>query len=483
MREARPDARYFPIYFTPDDHPLMQEMFAHLLAAIGDGSLQPLRHRVFPIAQAGDAFRFMAQAKHIGKVLVKLADAPAPAAAIRADATYLVTGGLGALGLTVARWLVEEGAKHLLLVGRSSPSTTTVAVLDDLRRLGAEVVVEQADISRREDVRRLFDSGSMPAVRGIVHTAGVNDDAVLSQQTWDRFDRVLAPKMRGTWNLHEAVEGRELDFFVCFSSMVSLFGGPGQANYAAANGFLDGFARYRRSRGLPALAINWGPWAGEGMAGRVSERDRQRWRAEGYGMIPPSRGAATLGALLRHAGAGIAAVPVDWPVLLRGFTPGTEPPILRDLSAAYAKRPAAAKDSGRRRLADLLASVPSNRKRAAIAEFLRTEALKVLGLDAAAALDERQPLSELGLDSLMAVELRNAIAAAMERTLPATLLFKHPTLEGLTQFVSSELGADAATAPELDADARSVAAMSDDEAKALLAAELESLTDLAAEET
>jgi acyl carrier protein len=355
-----------------------------------------------------------------------------------------------------------------------------------MRHDGVEIVVAQADISRREDVLRVLSAAEDEArpLKGIVHAAGINDDGVLAEQRWVRFEKVMAAKMAGAWHLHEAAGTRGLDFFVLFSSMVSLFGGPGQSNYAAANGFLDGLARYRRSRGLPGLTVNWGPWAGDGMAGRVSERDRQRWRAEGYGMIPPARGVALLGALLRRpAPAAVAALPIDWPVLFRQFTPGGEPPILKDLAAGYAKH-LAAKPQERQRLSDVLRDVPPTRRRAAVAGFLKTIALKVLGLDAAAPLDERQPLSELGLDSLMAVELRNAIAAAMERALPATLLFRHPTLEGLCQFVMEEVGGQEVPAHAVDADARSVAAMSDDEAKALLAEELESLTlsDLTAEE-
>jgi len=334
----------------------------------------------------------------------------------------------------------------------------------------------------------------MPPVRGIVHAAGIVDDGLLAQQSWPRFEKVLAPKLRGAWNLHTQTRDLDLDFFVLFSSMVSLFGAPGQGNYAAANAFLDGLAHHRRSQGLPALSLNWGPWAGAGMAGRVSERDRQRWKAEGYGTIPSSEGVALLSRLLRQSsGPCLAVLPIDWQTLFRQFSAGSEPPMLAELAAAYA-RPAAARPA-RRRLAQELEGVAPNRRRAAVAGFLHAEALKVLGLGATVELDPRQALNELGLDSLMAVELRNAIAGALEKTLPATLLFKHPTLEGLAEFVMGQLGGDvqgahdqtqaaaAAAATKTDAVADAVAGMSDEEAKDLLARELESLGSWTAEET
>jgi myxalamid-type polyketide synthase MxaB len=487
MAAARGDVQYFPIYFTPDDHAMVQQILGDVLAAIGDGSMPPLRTRVFPIAEATDAFRFMAQAKHIGKIVLKVGETPSRDIAVSSDASYLITGGLGALGLAVAKWMVAAGARHLVLAGRSQPTPAVADALEEMRAAGAHLVVVQADISREEDASRVIGevASGMRPLKGIVHAAGVLDDGFVVQQTWPRFDKVFAPKLLGAWNLHRQTRAIDLDFFVMFSSMVSLFGAPGQGNYAAANAFLDGLAQHRRACGLPALSLNWGPWAGGGMAGRVSERDRQRWRTEGYGMIPPADGVSLLGHLVRRQGgaARIAVLPIDWPTLFRQFTAGSEPPMLAELAAGLVKRPAAGK-AERRRLAQELEAVAPNRRRAAVAAFLRGEALKVLGLDAGVDLDPRQPLNELGLDSLMAVELRNAIAGALERTLPATLLFKHPTIESLAGFVVSLLGLEtgAAPAPAADAAAAELADVSDDEAKALLARELESLASWTVEE-
>ena len=482
MASARPDVEYFPIYFRPDDHALIQEMLGTLMEGFASGALRPLRHQVFPIADATDAFRFMAQAKHIGKIVLRLGELPQTGGTgLAADASYLITGGLGALGLSVARWMVGAGARHVALLARHEPAPEIAATIDALRQTGADVVCLQGDVSREDDVVRVLAEIEvrMPPVRGIVHAAGVLDDGLLLQQTWPRFETVLAPKVAGAWNLHRRTAGLDLDFFVMFSSMVALFGGSGQSNYAAANGFLDGLAAHRRASGLPALSIAWGPWAGEGMAARVSDRDRQRWREQGYGSIAPEDGVAVLEQLLRHAAPPrVAVLPIDWPALFRQFAAGSEPPILADLAKGYVKRPKAAA-AARRRLVQEIGAVAPGRRRALVGSFLREEALKVLGLDAATDIDPRQPLSEFGLDSLMAVELRNAIAAALERTLPATLLFKHPTLEALGGFVMDLIAADApaaktAEAPAADG-AAALAPLTDEETRQLLSEELQSL--------
>src|SRR5581483_446136 len=173
-------------------------------------------------------------------------------AAVRADATYLITGGLGALGQVVAEWLVEQGARSLVLVGRGAPSARAAATVERLRAAGARVTIAQADVSRAEAGEALLREigRTLPPLRGIVHAAGVLDDGVLLRQDWDRFQKVLAPKVDGAWNLHAATAEQDLDFFVLFSSIASLFGSAGQGNYVAANAFLDALAHARRARGL-----------------------------------------------------------------------------------------------------------------------------------------------------------------------------------------------------------------------------------------
>ena len=229
------------------------------------------------------ADRFVARLQH-------LSPAPSRTVALRSDATYLITGGLGALGLHVARWMVDRGARSLVLSGRKGAEGDAKPALDQLRAAGANVIVARADMARREDVQRLLSeiAASHAPLRGIVHAAGVLDDGVLLQQEWERFARVMAPKIAGSWNLHTLTQDLPLDFFVLFSSASSVLGSPGQTNYAAANAFMDALAHLRRSQGLPALSINWGAWSVSGMAAALDERDQRRWAERGLVAMSPA---------------------------------------------------------------------------------------------------------------------------------------------------------------------------------------------------
>ena len=251
----------------------------------------------------------------------------------RGAASYLITGGLGALGLEVARWLVGQGAGRLVLSGRrGAERPEQQAAVSALRESGAEVLVVAADVSQREDAQRLLEQAEQPGfpLRGIIHAAGVLDDGMLRQQTWSRFQQVMAPKVAGAWNLHLLTRGRELDFFVCFSSAAALLGSPGQGNYAAANAFLDGLAQGPRA-GLPALSINWGPWEGIGMAARLDDRNRARLAEAGLENIDVPTGVRILAKLLNGEGPQVAVLPVDWSRFTLG---GRKPPLWRNLAKA-----------------------------------------------------------------------------------------------------------------------------------------------------
>ena len=239
-----------------------------------------------------------------------------------------MTGGLGSLGLVVAEWLVEQGAQHLVLVGRHGPGAAAQAALAEWARRGVQVQVRQADVAHAEEVQALVDSlRAQPPLRGVIHAAGVLDDGVLLQQTWERFARVLAPKALGAWHLHRATAGMALDFFVLFSSVAAVLGSAGQGNYAAANAYLDGLAWYRRSRGLPALSLNWGPWGEVGMAAQLAERAQSRRAAGGVALIPPALGVQALGYALASGAPQWTVLPIDWPGFLGSFPAGGEPPL------------------------------------------------------------------------------------------------------------------------------------------------------------
>ena len=193
---------------------------------------------------------------------------------LRVDGTYLITGGLGGLGLETAKWMAQRGAKHLVLMGRSEPKPSARIIVDQMRQDGIEVSVSQADVSNQADLEQVFGmiKQNMPELRGVVHAAGVLDDGSIPNLTKERMKNVLAPKVDGTWNLHMATSQLPLDFFVLFSSAVSVLGSPGQGNYAAGSAYLDAMAYLRRHQGIPAISINWGPWAEVGLAAEAIER-------------------------------------------------------------------------------------------------------------------------------------------------------------------------------------------------------------------
>jgi len=452
-----------------DDPSAVSEDLSAIGGMLAEGRVRPLPHRAFDFDDAPAAFRYMAQARHTGRVVLRIAPRVA-----RPDATYVVTGGLGAVGLSVARWLVERGARQLVLVGRSAPTGDAAAAIDELRALGATVVAWQADVSEREQVAALVRAirETMPALRGVVHAAGVVDDGVLVRQTWDRAAAVLAPKVDGAWHLHELTSDLPLDFFVLCSSVASLFGSPGQGAYAAGNAFLDALAERRRASGQCALSVNWGAWEGAGMAARVEAQGRARVLDAVRPMAPESCLAA-LESAMRRREARVAIADVDW-----AKWQGPVPSLLSDLVASRVDRGDRTRETSEsapqvRDIAAALDDAPEASRRGLLIGFIREQTRSVLGLSDAHPVDERQPLLRLGLDSLMAVELRNRLAAALGRPLPATLLFDHPSPAALGDFL---LGASERR-PEAKPDSllSDIALMSDEEAERMLERELDQM--------
>jgi acyl transferase domain-containing protein/NADPH:quinone reductase-like Zn-dependent oxidoreductase len=439
----------------------IQPQLQKISSAIEAGSLKPLPSHVFDFDDAATAFRFMAQAKHIGKIVLRHPGS----LRISADATYLVTGGLGALGLHVARWLVEQGACNLLLVGRSSPSPEAASAVAAMRGAGTRVEIRAVDVSNRHQLEVLLHEGkaTMPPLRGIVHAAGVLDDGILTQQTWSRFEKVMAPKIAGAWNLHELTRHIPLDFFHLFSSMASLTGSPGQSGYASGNAFLDALAHYRRSRGLTALSINWGAWPDAGMAAKVETQGRRRV-LPAIRPMPEQDCLSCLSLAASQSCAQLAIADVDW-------TKWENPSRL--LSGLVRQVPAVVATFAQDGILERLSNAPSSNRRKVLLEYLRGEALEVLGLGKSHFIDERQPLVRMGLDSLMAVEFRNRLVVALKRPLTATLLFDYPNLGKLADFLDEQEAPQQPVAQvKKDSFAESLDSLSDEQAEELLREEL-----------
>ncbi|ADO72607.1 type I polyketide synthase [Stigmatella aurantiaca] len=389
-------------------------------------------------------------------------------ASLRPDATYVVTGGLGGLGLAVAERLAEKGARHLVLIGRSEPGAEARSRLAALTARGVEVQSLQCDVSVSSDLERAMSEigGRLPPIRGVVHSAAVIDDGLLIQMTPERFARVFAAKVFGGWNLHHVLQGVELDFFVLFSSASSLIGSSGQANYVAANAFLDGLAHLRRSAGLPGLSLNWGAWAEIGVAAEAQLQ--RRMEQLGFGVIPPADGLQLFEQAL-GLGGQLGILPVDWAMLgRRGSSP---------LFEAFIEKAAPAESGGiRRKLEPLSAEGQRAALRAHVGELVNG----VLGRPPAEALDPNQGFFALGMDSLMSVELRNVLQRSLGASLPATVAFDNPNVNELVNYLAAEvLGLkddeaapaaawDAGEDQELDALLADVDDLDDDQVQAML---------------
>jgi myxalamid-type polyketide synthase MxaB len=437
VTQRRPDVSYFTFDLDQAisrDPGLPHRTFGQVCEWFETGRLRPLPQRVFPVQEAVEAYRFLQQARLVGKVVLSFAPEAAPA--VKSDGTYLVTGGLGGLGLKIAEHLVEQGARHLVLVGRSRPSAAAEATIERLRTAGASIQVEAADVAQAADVACLI--GSIQAqgrLLGVVHAAGVLDDGVLDKQTDERFARVMAPKIHGAWNLHMASQDQPLDFFVCFSSIASVLGSGGQSNYAAANAFLDGLAHFRRARGLPALTINWGSWAEVGMAAQLS------LAGQGVEHIPIADGLQVFDQLLqqdrRGGPAQLGVWRVNWPAFQRRLPPGDPPPFL---SALTGKAPQARqKAPGSEEFLRRFHATPGEERAALVEATIQGELVGVLGLQASHDIPPTQHWAKLGLDSLMMVDLKNRLELLLRLPLPIEKMAREVNTRALAAFIVQKL--------------------------------------------
>ena len=411
-----PDLKCVQVDLDPDALPDLQ----------AEALLEELKSNV--ATQLEDQVAFRSQTRYVAR-LARYPVKVTSEVSFRSDSSYLITGGLGGLGLKVARFMVERGARHLILVGRSGAKPSAQEELSTLSELGAQIIIAQADVSDRKQVAQVLNriSPGWP-LRGIMHLAGVLDDGVLQQQSWERFAKVLAPKAVGAWNLHTLTQNHDLDFFVLFSSITSLLGTAGQANYATANTFLDGLASYRRAQGLPALSINWGSWAKVGMSARLGLNERLSQKGEG--VIPPAQGLEALADLINVQGQ-IGVIPIEWPRFLAQQM--SMPPFLANfVQASRRQEPSST-------FRDQLEATAPQKRLPLLENHVREQVAQTLGLDLSVYLDPETGFFTLGMDSLTSIELRNHLQTSLDCSLPTTLLFDYPTPKALVAYLAQEL--------------------------------------------
>ena len=446
MAAVRPDVAYYIVNLHAmkgDDPARPGALLRDIMERLAAGELTPLIHTRWPLAEARRAIEFMRDGRHIGKIA--FANSPLTSGRLREDRTYLVTGGLGGIGCVMADYLADRGAGAIALNGRRAPDPEAEETIRRLRERGVTVQVELADVTDADAIDEMLAriDETLPPLGGVIHSVGVLSDGALGNQSWERFEQVLWPKVLGAWHLHRATEDRDLDMFVLFSSVAGVLGNPGQSNHAAANAFLDQLAAHRRALGLPGQTIAWGAWSELGEAEEQRERIAERLEARGTDWITPQQGLRAFDQLVREDAATSVVLAADW--LSYGEGMEYRMPLLEDLlstiSEDEADSPALADD-----LMSRLAETPAAEREALLVSFLQQELQAVLRLPTAP--EPTVGFFDLGMDSLMAVELRNRLnrAFADEYVVPNTVVFDYPDIARLANHLIEELG-EVSTAP------------------------------------
>ncbi|MXW29533.1 MAG: SDR family NAD(P)-dependent oxidoreductase, partial [Chloroflexi bacterium] len=446
MAAVRPDVSYAILMLDvlkEHDPETPGNALRRVMQQLAAGEVRPLVHSRWSMTEAGPGMKFMRAARHIGKIV--FTTSPLESGRLREDRTYLVTGGLGGIGCALAEWLAERGAGAIVLNGRRPPDPEVAEAIDALQKRGVTVQVEIADVTDAGAISRMLEriDATLPPLAGVIHSVGVLSDAALTNQSWERFEEVLWPKVLGAWHLHRATIGRDLDMFVLFSSVAGVLGNPGQANHAAANAFLDQLAGHRRALGLPGQTIAWGAWSGLGEAEEQRERIARQLEAAGTGWITPEQGLKAFDEILRQNMTAGMVASVDWQVFSEGHE--QRPPLLEDLLAAAEDGASEAATSRGDVLSGLWDASMAEREQM-LASFLQRELQAVMRLPTPPAASVE--FSELGMDSLMAVELRNRLnrAFAGEYVAPNTVVFDYPSVTALARHLAGELGEPAEAA-------------------------------------
>jgi acyl transferase domain-containing protein/acyl carrier protein len=405
----------------------------------------------------------------------------------RSDATYLITGGLGALGLKIAKLMARQGGRYVVLIGRHGVSSEAQKeTIKQLEQAGITVLVVQADVSNEEDMLRVFQDikASMPPLKGIVHAAGIRDYQPIDTMDIKTFESVLRPKVMGTWILHQLTKEIELDVFVNFSSIASVWGSRGQSHYAAANYFLDILTHYRRNLGLPALSVNWGPWSDGGM---VSEELQTFLTKIGVKALPSEQAIETLRYLFGTRAIQTTVADVDWAIFKEVYEIRRQRPFLEHIKVQ--QKVMTEQDSEHQsKILQQFEEVPENERQDFLIAYLQKEIGNVLGLDLSQLPEPEQGFFDMGMDSLMAVDLKNSLEKNLGATLPSTLAFDYPTIKDLAEYIAQNIlrwgrpGVEKSTVQKSEVEPTKVALeveqLAEEEVKASIERELEELETL-----
>jgi myxalamid-type polyketide synthase MxaB len=411
--------------FDWSDMPKAMQLRKQVETLLVRQQLKPLPAKVFPINAVDEAFQFMANAQQIGKVVLSIPKKATHEISIEANRSYLITGGLGGLGFKTAQWLAQQGATHLVLSGRSQPAPTIQQAIDTLEADGVQVKVITADISNVTAVQALIEaSDTFAPLKGIIHSAGVLDDGIISQQTPARFAKTFAPKVQGSWALHQASEHLELDFFVCFSSQTALLGNGGQANYAAANAFMDSLMQHRQRQGQTGLSINWGAWSEIGMAKDLVANDNE--------VITPEMGVELFGLLLQQPTAQAGVFPYRWENFAKKLPSLTGFPVLSSLV-----KPTSKEQTTQSSLRQKITQAEPEARLELIKDYLKASIEPIVG---------RIPEEDdgffvaLDMDSLKSIQLTNRLAADLEVSVSVTTILEHSSIVLLADILLEKLG-------------------------------------------
>ena len=440
-----PDVQYRAFDLGEAGPDRAQEILGELVKLFETGELRPLPLRSWDIRHASGAYRFLSRARHVGKLVLSV---PTP---LDPEGTVLITGGTGVLGTLLARHLVtRHGARNLLLISRRGRAADGAAAIEsELTELGASVRIASCDAADRDALQGLM--AELPVehpLTAVIHAAGVLDDAMFEAQTPGHLQAVLRPKIDAAWNLHELSACADLSAFVLFSSAAGVLGAHGQANYAAANAFLDALAQHRRQLGLPGVSLAWGWWAqGTGMTGHLDERDRVRMSRRGFIPMSSEDGLALFDAALWQARSLVMPAQLDLAAIRSNSAVTGLPPMFRGL--IHPARRSAESAAGVESPSDLrqrLAAMSTSEQEQELLNVVRSHAAAALGHDSADAVGTDQEFKELGFDSLGAVEFRNRLKLATGLKLPTTAVFDHPTPTALARYLASALDNDGASA-------------------------------------